>query len=494
MKGGICPANLMQATRPAIALTVCCLVALAVWRFFVASALPFSIDEAYYVAWSKTPDWGYWTKPPFIAWAIGAARWVCGESTACVRSVALLSFPMTSAIVGLLTWRIAKNAWAATCAAVLFATLPLGMFYGIAATTDALLLLCWATAMWSLLEALHGKQWAWVVLGIFIGLGMLAKYSMAVIGLSIVLTLLHPEWRAQFKKPWAYISACVALIVFAPNIAWNLANQMPTFSHTAGISHGGNGYGLNWQSLLEFEAAQLVVGGPFLVIAFAMWLTRKEWRTHADAWLLLCFTLPMLLVISAQALLARAHANWASPAYVALTVASVVFLWTRKGFFGKPALALTLVMNLVLGAVLYHFETLVAKPLGITPSAYTDPYWALRNWPDAIDAVKSTLTEAMPQEEWRVASDDRGMLSIGQAVLHLPAGAALGWQRSDSPQNHFEQRFPLTKTPQQRVLLVTQASQAEVLAHYPHAQFARRIDADKLPDGALHFTAWWITP
>jgi hypothetical protein len=179
---------------------------------------------------------------------------------------------------------------------------------------------------------------------------------------------------------------------------------------------------------------------------------------------------------------------------VALTVASVVFLWTRKGFFGKPALALTLVMNLVLGAVLYHFETLVAKPLGITPSAHTDPYWSLRNWPDAIDAVNSTLTEAMPQEEWRIASDDRGMLSIGQAVLHLPAGAALGWQRSDSPQNHFEQRFPLTKTPQKRVLLVTQASQAEVLAHYPHAQFARRIDADKLSDGALHFTAWWISP
>jgi hypothetical protein len=225
-----------------------------------------------------------------------------------------------------------------------------------------------------------------------------------------------------------------------------------------------------------------------------IWLVRKEWRANANAWLLLCFALPMLLVISAQALLARAHANWASPAYVALTVASVVFLWTRKGFFGKPALALTLVMNLVLGAVLYHFETLVAKPLGITPSAHTDPYWSLRNWPDAIDAVKSTLTEAMPQEEWRIASDDRGMLSIGQAVLHLPAGAALGWQRSDSPQNHFEQRFPLTKTPQKRVLLVTQASQAEVLAHYPYAKFARRIDADKLSDGALHFTAWWINP
>ena len=145
------------------------LTLLAAWRWWMASDLPLSVDEAYYYAWSLTPDWGYWTKPPFIAWAIGGARWVCGESTACVRSVALVSFPVTSAIVGVLTWRIAKNVWTAAGAALLFATLPLGMFYGIAATTDALLLLCWAAAMWSLLEALHGKQWAWIVLGVCVG-------------------------------------------------------------------------------------------------------------------------------------------------------------------------------------------------------------------------------------------------------------------------------------------------------------------------------------
>ena len=95
-------------------------------------------------------------------------------------------------------------------------------------------------------------------------------------------------------------------------------------------------------------------------------------------------------------------------------------------------------MNLVLGAVLYHFETLVAKPLGITSSAQTDPYWALRNWPDGIDAVKSTLTDAMPKAEWRIASDDRGMLSIAQAVLHLPAGASLRLETRGSPQYRFD--------------------------------------------------------
>ncbi len=29
-------------------------------------------DEAQYWAWSRTLDWGYFTKPPLIAWAIRA--------------------------------------------------------------------------------------------------------------------------------------------------------------------------------------------------------------------------------------------------------------------------------------------------------------------------------------------------------------------------------------------------------------------------------------
>ena len=481
--------------RVAMVVTSCCLLALAIWRFFVARDLPFSIDEAYYVAWSKTPDWGYWTKPPLIAWAIGAARWACGESAACVRSISLISFPVTSAVVGVLAWRIGNNIWAAAAAALLFATLPLGMFYGIAATTDALLLLCWALALWSLLEALHGKSWSWLALGLWVGLGMLAKYSMAVIGVSIVLSLLHPDWRVHFKKPWVYLSACIALLVFAPNVVWNFANQMPTFSHTAGISHGGDGYGLNWQSLLEFEAAQWIVGGPLLVAAFGLWCMRQTWRQSAELWLLMCFTVPMWLVISIQALLARAHANWASPTYVALTVTAVIFLWSKKTLLGKGALALTLLVNLCLGAALYHFETLIAKPLGIAPSAHTDPYWALRNWPDAIDAVQHLLRDVSADPHtWRIASDDRGMLSMGQAMLKLPAGAALGWQRGPAPNNHFEQRFALNKTTTQRVLLISQSSPAEVLHDFPNAQFAGHIDAAQMADGALHFSAWWLNP
>ena len=90
-------------------------------------------------------------------------------------------------------------------AALGFATLPLASFYGVAASTDALLLLCWTAAMYSLWLALQGHAWGWVGLGLSAGLGLLAKYSMAVLGPSVVLVLLHRPWRVHWHPARAPI-------------------------------------------------------------------------------------------------------------------------------------------------------------------------------------------------------------------------------------------------------------------------------------------------
>ncbi|MCH1426591.1 MAG: hypothetical protein L7W42_05470, partial [Alphaproteobacteria bacterium] len=38
--------------------------------------LDLGVDEAQYWLWSQTPDFGYFTKPPLIAWIIAAAHWL----------------------------------------------------------------------------------------------------------------------------------------------------------------------------------------------------------------------------------------------------------------------------------------------------------------------------------------------------------------------------------------------------------------------------------
>ena len=46
----------------------------------LSSELNFHGDEAQYWTWSQALDWGYYTKPPMIAWIIHSTTWVLGDA------------------------------------------------------------------------------------------------------------------------------------------------------------------------------------------------------------------------------------------------------------------------------------------------------------------------------------------------------------------------------------------------------------------------------
>ena len=69
-------------------LAVAWVTALTVLRLFTSalSGLELHGDEAQYWSWGQTLDFGYFTKPPLIAWVIAATTAVCGDGEACVRA------------------------------------------------------------------------------------------------------------------------------------------------------------------------------------------------------------------------------------------------------------------------------------------------------------------------------------------------------------------------------------------------------------------------
>ncbi len=461
---------------------------LGLWRGWVVQGLPLSVDESYYVAWSKTLDWGYWTKPPLIAWSIALARETCGPTSGCVRAVPLLLYPLSALLFFVLARRLQDNTLRALGAALAFASLPLTSFYGLAATTDAWLLFCWMAAMCFLWEALMHQPKAWLGVGLCVGLGLLAKYSMSVFGLCAFIALLLPRWRHHWASPWPYMAAGVALLVFAPNLIWNLQNGAPTLRHTAEISAAGGGYRLNIASFVAFVAAQWVIATPILVGAFvaSFWASPSPARERAPRAFLLCMSLPMLAVIAVQALAARAHANWAAPALIGVVMLGALQLGHRR-----VAWTAVFAFNLVFAAALYHYPLLVAKPLGLQASKFSDPFWGLRNWPDFIAGVERELDLRGLAPSWRVASDDRAVLAQLQANLNLPAGAAMGWRVQEVAQNHFDQRFPLTLT-DTPVLLVTRQAPAVVLRDFPQAQAVGDVRSEAIAEAALRYHLWWL--
>src|SRR6188472_2559041 len=56
-------------------------------------------DESQYWAWSRELAFGYFSKPPLLAWAIAAAERVCGSTEACIRSPSPIFYCGTSLLV-----------------------------------------------------------------------------------------------------------------------------------------------------------------------------------------------------------------------------------------------------------------------------------------------------------------------------------------------------------------------------------------------------------
>lgn len=462
-------------------------VLIALWRHQIGGNLPLSVDEAYYVAWSKSLDWGYWTKPPFIAWGIGAARSLCGETAACVRSISLVAFPVTSLALLALAYRM-TGSWAMSCLmSVLFAMLPLSSFYGIAATTDTFLLLFWCAAMLSLWLALEGKAWAWPLLGVSFGLGMLSKYTMVVFGLGALLVMLHPRWIHAWRTRGPYLALLVATVVFMPNVVWNITHQMPTFQHTADISQGGKAYGLHWDVLGKFLLEQVLIGNPVLVVGWGLSIAQCIKKPTPQGWFAMATSLPLLVIICAQALLSRSNANWAAPAYLGVTLGATGYLWPQ---FKKSVVA-AVAFNALFATTLYHYQVVIAEPFGLRGTAASDPFWAVRPWPSLVQDISHELGTQADRSTWLIASEDRAVLAQTQALLNLPDGAALGWQRDRHPDNHFEQHHPLRVESKRPVLLITRAPDAQVQQAFPGAMKKHLIQAVSGTE-TVSYQLWWL--
>jgi len=188
-------------------------------------------EEAYYWNYAEHLDIGYLDHPPMVGWLIAAGTAVFGDMEFGVRIGALLCGAIASVFIYRLTREMFGEAsgWVAV---VLAQTLPFFFLTGILMTPDAPLTAAWAGALYFLYRALIKEQArAWWGVGLCLGLGLLSKYTIALLGFSTLVFMIidarSRHWLKRFE-PWA--AALLAAIIFSPVIAWNAHNDFASFA------------------------------------------------------------------------------------------------------------------------------------------------------------------------------------------------------------------------------------------------------------------------
>src|SRR5579862_2170712 len=135
-------------------------------------------DEAQYWFWSRHLAFGYYSKPPLVAWLIALTTSLFGDGEFAVR----LSAPLLHAAAAGFVYGIGKRLYDRRIgfwSAMAYASLPGVSLSAFLISTDAVLMPCWAAALYGFIRARDdGWRW-WLATGTAIGFGLLAKYAMA---------------------------------------------------------------------------------------------------------------------------------------------------------------------------------------------------------------------------------------------------------------------------------------------------------------------------
>jgi len=455
----------LVARRPLFAL-IALLAALTLWRLgaLALAAPPLFFDEAQYWTWAQAPAFGYFSKPPLIAWGIAASTALFGDGMLAVRLPTLLCYPVAALLIFFAARTLygdehrdaRSGASIALVAALAYATLPTVSFYSWAATTDAWLILCWALGTLALVRLRDSDSWRdWLLLGAAIGFGCLAKYAMLVFGVSAAAWLLL-EQRARLKSVKPYAAATLAAAILAPNIWWNAQHGFPTVRHTAEISHLDTAW-FHLGPLLEFASSQFAVFGPILMGALIAALIGLRRGVDPRTKLLLWLGLPMLALILVQAALARAFANWAQAAYVPLTILVVAWLMQRGA---RRWLIASFALHVLFAGVVYHHAALFALAQYEPPRAL-DMTARMRPWPEAGAAIGAIL-EA--RGGTALLSDEREILAEVAYYARGSVPALAAFDREGTVGDHYRLLYGVDRSDWTRFLFVTRTLDAAALA------------------------------
>lgn len=295
------------------------LLALGTGRLFYCAAVPLELcaDEAYYWDWSRQLDWGYYSKPPMIAWLLATSTALGGTSEFVIRLPAVLL-----GTIGLWpVYRLGSRLFSPRVgfwSVVAVATTPGLAALALLMTIDAPFLCCWAFALWCAWELLEPDEpgWNWVLPAVVAtGLGLLSKQTMiALLPLSAIFLLLQPAERRKLASPkiWAWWLGSLACLT--PVLWWNRQHQWVTARHTQEHFQQPAATAmqrLNW--FLEFWGGQLGVVGPvacvlmigLTVYGLATW-TAQDRRVR----FLLCFGAGPMLCVALLATTRPLQPNW----------------------------------------------------------------------------------------------------------------------------------------------------------------------------------------
>ncbi len=238
----------------------------------------FPLDVAESLTWGREWQWGNYKHPPLAPWVLHVFYVLFG------RVGPFLLSQLCIALTLWLVWRTALRVMSRE-RAFLAALLTMAVAYytrpALEFNHNIAQMPLWAALGYSLLAALQeGRQRFWLLWGLCAGLGMLTKYSVAILLAVQGLYLLLAQ-RQVLRQAGPYLAVLLGLVVFAPHLYWLW--QTDWLPMTYASSRAATAVAHPHLAAFGFLATQLLNHLPLVLMALAaLWGARRagalQWR------------------------------------------------------------------------------------------------------------------------------------------------------------------------------------------------------------------------
>lgn len=406
-------------------------------------------DEAQYWIWSKDLDFGYYSKPPLLPWLISLVSKVFGNDFFTIKMIPVFIYLVTSYVVFLISKKLVNDSGLAFLTSLTFFLMPAVTFSSFIVSTDITLILFWSL---SLLQILITKEkpsfFNFALLGMFVGLAFLSKYAAIYFVISMLLLLFEKNMRDIFLKNKISLIGFTVVFIFviAPNILWNINNKWITLQHT--ISNAAlERVNINILEPLEFLISQIFMIGP-IVLFFFVFRFYGVLKNDFNTKFLLIFSLPVFLIILAEAIFVRANANWA-----AVSLVSFIILFVHTIYkINFKILFINNLLNLLFGL---FFFFLIAISFDRAPFNRVHGITNFANLVSEIDQVKVNNTIVIDNR--MLFANFKYILQNRNINLYAP------WFPGKKVGHHFQISNPLDPNFNKNFIFIGYLSQLEYL-------------------------------
>lgn len=218
-------------------------------------------DELYLLDCGRHLYWGYVDLAPLSA-VYAKIALLMGGSLPALRIMSALAGTALIALTIAITRQLGGDRFAQALAGLCVLLVPVNMVMDDFLSMNAFEPLFWMGCIYILIRIVRtGNSKLWLWFGLLAGFGLENKHSTLFFGFAVFLAVALTPLRREFAKPWIWLGGAIALVIFLPNLLWQIHRNFPTLQDLENVRRTGKNVVL---SPARFVIQQILMEQPIL--------------------------------------------------------------------------------------------------------------------------------------------------------------------------------------------------------------------------------------